>query len=126
MSIGERILELRRELDLSAAALAEKADITQAMVTRYEKGGVTPTYKVLKKLAKAFGMSVESLTNGGKAPVKQFQLAKEFEDKLIAAKTLRTEDAMTAIGKVIDCFVELEGMKSTLNGLVKNQPKKHN
>ena len=124
--IGAKILKLRRERDWTASTLAEEADITQAMVTRYETGEVTPTYKVLKKLAKAFKIPVDALTDEGKAQVKQVKLVEEFERKLVAAKSLTSEDAMTAVIKVIDGFTELEELRKSIEDLASIGKRKTN
>jgi transcriptional regulator with XRE-family HTH domain len=43
----------RRELGLSQAELAERADMTQPQLSRLEGGGVTPTIPLLERLAGA-------------------------------------------------------------------------
>lgn len=61
MSIGRRIRAARRERGWRQSDLAERAQITQASINRYENHGYEPTLRIAIKLAAALGMSLEEL-----------------------------------------------------------------
>ncbi len=56
-----RINELRTNLGLSQAALAEKLDVSTETISRFERGVVMPSLKTLFRLAKILGTSPRSL-----------------------------------------------------------------
>jgi transcriptional regulator with XRE-family HTH domain len=55
MSPAEVICELRRELGLSQRALARRAGVTQAGVSRIERGLTAPTWETVRALLLAMG-----------------------------------------------------------------------
>ncbi len=57
----EIIKELRKQKGLSQNALAELCGVHQTAVSQWEKGRTTPDLDSLKKLAKALGVSAETL-----------------------------------------------------------------
>ncbi len=58
------IKELRKQKGLSQNALAELCGVHQTAVSQWEKGRTTPDLDSLKKLAKALGVSAETLLGG--------------------------------------------------------------
>ena len=63
ISIAKNIKNRREEFGLSQAELAEKADVTQSAVSRWERGESVPLLKYQKKLAILFGCSVDELNS---------------------------------------------------------------
>ena len=63
ISIAKNIKSRREEFGLSQAELAEKADVTQSAVSRWEHGESVPLLKYQKKLAILFGCSVDELNS---------------------------------------------------------------
>ena len=59
--IGDRVRERRNELHITQEELAECADITQVMVSQYERGTHCPTAANLIKLADALNVSTDWL-----------------------------------------------------------------
>jgi transcriptional regulator with XRE-family HTH domain len=59
---------LRRSRGWSQPELAERGDISAAMIGRYERGEMTPPADVLAKLATAFGVTIDHLYHGSSAP----------------------------------------------------------
>lgn len=57
--IGKRIKELRSELGLSQAQLAEKIGVAQNTVAQYESGKSKISIDVLVNLAKVFEISTD-------------------------------------------------------------------
>jgi len=56
-----RLKEIRKEKRLTQEELAEKADISRVMVSRYETGTVIPTVDVLINIADALDVSIDYL-----------------------------------------------------------------
>ncbi len=63
-TLGQRIKQLRRAKDWSQEQLGDKIDIHIQTIARYEKDAMIPTATVLKKLAEAFGVSIDYLVFG--------------------------------------------------------------
>ena len=63
MGLAEKARDLRNELGWNQRVLAERADITQATISRIENGIVTqPTMRHLYRLAQALGTTMEYLS----------------------------------------------------------------
>jgi len=56
-----RVKELREKLNMSQLELARKAKVAQSTIHYIETGQKSPTYRVLKKLAAALGVTVSEL-----------------------------------------------------------------
>lgn len=56
-----RLKEIRKEKRLTQEELAERADISRVMVSRYETGTVIPTVDVLVSLADALDVTTDYL-----------------------------------------------------------------
>lgn len=63
ISIAKNIKNRRESLDMSQAELAEKVEVTQSAVSRWEHGESVPLLKYQKKLAILFGCSVDELNS---------------------------------------------------------------
>ena len=59
--VGARVRQLRKARKLSQAALAERARLTRAYVTRLEAGQQDPSLSTITALAKALGVAPASL-----------------------------------------------------------------
>lgn len=55
-AIGKTVFNLRRQQDMTATALAKRARISAAMISRIEKGHVLPSLGVLQQLAVAMSV----------------------------------------------------------------------
>lgn len=64
MSLGRKIAQLRKMKDLTQGDLAERLNIHQSMVTRWERDQVQPKSSSLERLAEALDTTVESLFSG--------------------------------------------------------------
>jgi transcriptional regulator with XRE-family HTH domain len=58
VSIGERVRREREKLGLTGAALADKANISPAMVSQIENDQSEPSLDTLESIAQALGVSV--------------------------------------------------------------------
>jgi len=65
MNVGKTITDLRKQKNWSQSDLANKTDISQVMVGKYERGDALPSIETAKKIADAFGISLDYLTGEG-------------------------------------------------------------
>ena len=61
MSVGDNILQLREERNISQAELARRVTISQSMLSQIEKGIKNPSLLVGKEIADSLGCSVDRL-----------------------------------------------------------------
>ena len=64
MSLGRKVAQLRKLKDLTQGDLAERLNIHQSMVTRWERDQVQPKSSTLERLAEALETTVEELFVG--------------------------------------------------------------
>jgi putative transcriptional regulator len=60
-ALGNRLLEVRTELDLTQAALAERVGVSRKTINTVENGVFVPSTLLALKLARALGRPVEAL-----------------------------------------------------------------
>ena len=61
MDFSERLLTLRKSLDLTQEQLAEKLNVSRQSVSKWESGTSEPSTSNLLALARLFGISAEEL-----------------------------------------------------------------
>ena len=61
VDLGKRLKDLRIEHGLTQQQVADRVWVSKAMVSSYELSSRAPSYNVLIKLAKLFGVSTDSL-----------------------------------------------------------------
>ena len=62
--IGDRILSLRKQNNLSQQDVADKIGSSKAQLSRYESKGVQPPADVISNLAELFNVSTDYLIRG--------------------------------------------------------------
>jgi transcriptional regulator with XRE-family HTH domain len=65
--IGTRIRELRGQKGLTLDALAERADVSRAMLSRIERGESSPTAQLMNKVCGGLGITLSTLFAEGTA-----------------------------------------------------------
>ena len=63
MTLSEKILRLRKEKKWSQKKLASMIGTSGPVLGRYERGEITPSVEVAKKLAEAFGVTLDYLVD---------------------------------------------------------------
>ena len=63
MQIGNKILELRKQNNLSQEQLAEKMGVARQTISKWELGETSPDLEQSKQLSKIFNVSLDDLTN---------------------------------------------------------------
>ncbi|MBR3760395.1 MAG: helix-turn-helix domain-containing protein [Ruminococcus sp.] len=61
MLTGQKIAELRANMDLSQEQLAEKLYVTRAMVSKWERGICLPDYNMILKIAEILSVSPDEI-----------------------------------------------------------------
>ena len=56
LNIGERLTQLRKQLNLSQDDLAKKIGVSRTIIGNYERNTNTPSIEVLVKIAKTFAV----------------------------------------------------------------------
>ncbi|MCQ4142524.1 MULTISPECIES: helix-turn-helix domain-containing protein [Chryseobacterium] len=79
MTIAERIRLYRQQKGLSQAELAEKSQVNNKSLSRYELGSSIPPADALKNIADALGVSSDALLNDETVAIKDKELLKKFE-----------------------------------------------
>jgi len=65
MNIGTKIIELRKTKNWSQADLADKIEVSRVIVGKYERNDALPSVEIAKKMADAFGVSLDFLFGEG-------------------------------------------------------------
>jgi transcriptional regulator with XRE-family HTH domain len=94
MSIEKRIAQLREEKNWSQSELEDKSGVSRVMIGKYERGEASPSVDAAKRIADAFGVSLDYLAGQGtlgqvdKKTLKRLQeieLLKDEERKILTA-----------------------------------------
>ena len=102
MTLSEKILRLRKERKWSQKKLASLIGTSGPVLGRYERGEITPSVEVAKKLAEAFGVTLDYLVDesGAVAGVTD----REMLNRITEIDHLDREDRKTII-HVIDSLL---------------------
>ena len=63
-AFGRNLTKILHEKGIKQARLADKADLSAVSLSRYANGSMQPSVYTLYKIAKALGVSMESLITG--------------------------------------------------------------
>jgi transcriptional regulator with XRE-family HTH domain len=106
--IGTRIRELRSDKGLTLDALAERADVSRAMLSRIERGESSPTAQLMNKVCGGLGITLSILfaeADTPKSPLSRHGSQPTWRDP--ATRYLRREVSPSARSSSID-IVEVE------------------
>jgi transcriptional regulator with XRE-family HTH domain len=95
MAIGDKIQTLRKQQGWSQQQLAKKIGTSGPIVGRYERGEMTPSVEVAKKLADTFDVTLDYLVDdtGKTAEIKD----KAMLQRIMEIQALDTEDQKTIV-----------------------------
>ena len=95
MAIGDKIQALRKHHGWSQQQLAQKIGTSGPIVGRYERGEMTPSVEVAKKLADTFDVTLDFLVDdtGKTAEIKD----KAMLQRIMEIQALDTEDQKTIV-----------------------------
>lgn len=90
--VGKFIAKCRKEKKLTQAQLAEKLNITDRAVSKWETGKSMPDSSIMLELCEALGITVNELLSGEKIDMESYE--KKADENLIALKK-QDENNMT-------------------------------
>ena len=102
MMFGDKILRLRKEKKWSQKKLASMIGTSGPVLGRYERGEITPSVEVAKKLAEAFGVTLDYLVDESGAVAEVTD--RETLNRITEIDHLDQEDRKTII-HVIDSLL---------------------
>lgn len=110
MAIGDKILALRKNKGWSQQQLARQIGTSGPIIGRYERGEMTPSVEVAKKLADSFGITLDYLVDdtGRLAEIKDKAMLK----RLTQIEELDQEEKNTIV-QVIDSLLRDAKAKKT-------------
>jgi transcriptional regulator with XRE-family HTH domain len=95
MAIGENIKILRRQNRWSQKQLAQKIGTSGPIVGRYERGEMTPSVEVAKKLADTLNVTLAYLVDD---PIRAAEIKdKNMFRRIMEIQDLNTEDQKTIV-----------------------------
>jgi transcriptional regulator with XRE-family HTH domain len=80
LDIGNKIIQLRKQNNLSQSDLAKKIGASRTIVGNYERNSNMPSIEILLKIAKVFNVSVDYLIGEGKLSSYDKEVLKRIED----------------------------------------------
>ena len=80
-TIGENLVELRKNKKLTQLELAEKLNYSDKSISKWEKGDVLPDFETLYELCKFYGVSLDYLTHPVSENKSQYILNKDEEKR---------------------------------------------
>lgn len=92
IEIGKFIARCRKEKKLTQAQLAEKLNITDRAVSKWETGKSMPDSSIMLELCEILGITVNELLSGEKIDMERYE--KKVDENLIALKR-KDENNMT-------------------------------
>ena len=102
MSLGERLLELRKSKHLSQEELAYKLDVTRQTISKWETDQSTPDFDKIMPLCELYGITSDELLTG---------ISKEKEEVKEDISSLRRKFlwAMRKKGQMLLLFIGIWG-----------------
>lgn len=87
--IGRFIAGCRKEQGLTQAQLAERLNITNRAVSKWETGKSCPDVSLMPELCRIFGITVNELLSGERITMEEYQ--KKAEENLVALQDKRAK-----------------------------------
>lgn len=114
MTIGERIKKVRKQRDWTQWQLAEKIGVHPAHVTRWEKGRVKPSAKMLLRITKALELKEDELiTDNGKAGLEACLSDPVLLSQFQAIQAL-DEEEKRAVQLILDAMITKHQVRSLI------------
>lgn len=80
LNIGDKIIQLRKQHNLSQSDLAKNVGASRTIIGNYERNTNAPSIEILLKIAKVFNVSVDYLIGEGKLSTYNKEVLKRIED----------------------------------------------
>ncbi len=115
-NFGDRLKKLCKDNDMPQNKLADKLNISKAMVSRYISGQSYPTFETMRKIATTFSVSMDYLYGTEKISTvstvglntKQIDIVKQLIEELKTARINKemTEKRNALIGQIMYEFTK--------------------
>ena len=94
MNIGERIMALRKEKNISQLELSKRLNVSRQAVSKWEQGTSSPDTERLIQLAQILGTEVEYLATGthpepGSVVLNVVETVERVEEKIVVKEVIR-------------------------------------
>lgn len=99
MNIGSKIAELRKQKGWSQSQLAKAIDVSREIVGRYERNDAIPSIEIARRMADAFGISLDYL-----AGASEQQLDKATLNRILQISKLSQADK-ELVYQFLDAFI---------------------
>ncbi len=80
LNIGSKIIQLRKDNNLSQSQLANKIGVSRTIVGNYERGTNSPSVEILLKIANTFNVSVDFIIGESNLSSYDKEILKRIED----------------------------------------------
>ncbi len=97
IKFGKFIQELRKEKNMTQKELAQKLNLTDKAISKWERGIGFPDIAMLKPLSEIFNISIIELLNGEKENVQEIDL----DSRILAILKQKEKEKDRKVGKVI-------------------------
>ena len=100
IDIANRVISLRKQKGWSQTELAKIVGCSREIISKYEKSSVTPSLDIAKKIADAFGVSLDYLVGEGQ----NASFDKKNVERLEVIQNMETEEKNKLIS-IIDAVI---------------------
>lgn len=80
LSIGDTIIQLRKQHNYSQSELADKINVSRTIIGNYERNANMPSIEVIVKMAKVFNVTVDYMIGEGEFSTYDKEIIKRIED----------------------------------------------
>ena len=80
MNLGERLLNLRKKLNLSQEEVAFKLNVSRQTISKWETDQSTPDFDKIAPLCELYGITADELLTGKKEEIKEEKLSSNKEE----------------------------------------------
>lgn len=109
MDLGKKIAELRKQKDLNRDTLGKIVGTSGAVIGRYERGEITPSVEIAKKIAEALEVSLDYLVGSTEQELDKATLTRIQE----VAKLSKKEKEL--VFEFLDAFITKAKIKTVMN-----------
>jgi transcriptional regulator with XRE-family HTH domain len=99
--IGDKITQLRKQKNWSQTELAKQISVSREAIGKYERNEALPSVETAKKIANAFGVTLDFLVDDATTPSLDKETVKRIND--IQKMDVNTK---TVLFNVIDTYIQ--------------------
>jgi transcriptional regulator with XRE-family HTH domain len=114
--MGEIISTLRKEKGMTQKELADRLNLTDKAVSKWERDAACPDTQLLPKLAEIFGVSIEDLMNANDAVGRKLDFLIQEMNREVNTIGSKCADAEIA-HRIVEAKNELEKIREQIQNL---------